>query len=162
MKVGTGLRTGYSPSAVSWKGSAKTWATSGTGVAALPCLEGSWPRHWPGDSAQCHLSFCHADCQVLVRKLPSSARTGTTPQRGRLPRSDVHVGCTGNPVLQVCLHLAALPRVPCTATVSRDVGAWRIDAGLGIYLLRISSYFVLADFANTCTSLKLQVDLVLS
>lgn len=46
MKVGTGLQTAYEPSAVSWQGSAKTWATMETSKlwAALPCLQGSSER----------------------------------------------------------------------------------------------------------------------
>lgn len=62
MNVGTGLQIGCKPSAVSWQGSAKTGATSGTsklwmGAAALPCLEGSWPLALTlGLHFQCHFS----------------------------------------------------------------------------------------------------------
>lgn len=142
------------------------------GVAALPCLEGSWPL-----APTLWLCFqCHLSCSVMQTPSCSSGNSWAhhIPVVGcgmfqHPSEGDCQARmCTWNigpPVLQAFLHLAALPaRVPCIVTRLRDWSRSLKDQcldenlcfllSLGIYLLRTPPYFIPADFANTCTFIK--------
>lgn len=166
MKVGTGLQT----TPLQWAGkpecqnlshsrTSKLWM----GVATLPCLEGSWPLALTlGLCFQCHLS-CSAvrTARCLSRSSQAQRAQHHIPARAAatLCCAGTHRDCCSARNVSA---LATLPSpVPCIITGLGEVGAWRTNAlmkiyflftaGLGIYLLRIPSYFVPADFANTCT-----------
>lgn len=138
MKVGTGLQTGYSPSAVSWQGSASTWATSGTGVQPCPAWRGADPSTDP-------VPLPSATSPVLPCRLPGACQetaepreNSSTSQQGWQPCPD-GTWDTQGPLLCKC-SCTLLPCQPqCPACHS--IKGWR---SLKDQCLHKNLYFLLS------------------